>query len=90
MKIQGTIHGKTVIVMIDNSVSHYFISGTLVSQLQLPVMETPLFGVILRDGHRMQCRGVSLLTGDFSITVDCFLFPLGGVNIKSMEMTFKH
>lgn len=79
--------------MIDSGASHHFISGTrhhfisgtLVSQLQLPVAETPLFGVKLGDGYHVQsigqCRDVSLLIGDLSISVDCFLFPLGGVDI---------
>ncbi|KAF2295631.1 hypothetical protein GH714_033358 [Hevea brasiliensis] len=85
LKLQGRICGTDVTVLIDNGASHNFILGNLSSKLNLTIESTPSFGVRLGDGHRVQsmgvCRQLQLDLGNLEVKVDCYLFPLGGVDI---------
>ncbi|KAF2323963.1 hypothetical protein GH714_004892 [Hevea brasiliensis] len=58
MKLPGTIKGSPVTVMIDSGAGHNFIPGKVVSQLNLIVDVTLVFGVLLGDGHRTKSEGV--------------------------------
>ncbi|KAF2298175.1 hypothetical protein GH714_016763 [Hevea brasiliensis] len=85
MKIRGRLKGHELTVMVDSGASHNFIANNLVTQLGLPVQSTPTFGVKLGDGHRSESRGMctNLVVefGSFNIQTDCYLFPLGGVDM---------
>lgn len=58
MKLRGLVQQKGITVMIDSGASHNFISDRLVLQLQKLIDHTPIFGVRLGDGHRVQFSGV--------------------------------
>ncbi|KAH7681715.1 Acid proteases protein [Dioscorea alata] len=85
MKIMGSINASPVIIMIDSGASHCFISPTLVARLNLPNSMTPAFGVKLGDDHCREthgvCRNTAISMPSISVTVDCYLFPLGGVDV---------
>lgn len=53
MKLQGTILGQNVVVMIDFSATHNFISNKLVGKLGLSITSTSSYG----DGVGSQRRG---------------------------------
>lgn len=59
----GKIHGEEVLVIIDNSASHNFISSQVVNKLKLTAINKK-FVVTVGDGYRLQgkeiCRGVEL------------------------------
>ncbi|KAF2324336.1 hypothetical protein GH714_012656 [Hevea brasiliensis] len=85
MKIRGRLKGHELTVMVDSGASHNFIANNLVTQLGLPVQSTPTFGVKLGDGHRSKSRGMCtnlvVKFESFNIQTDCYLFPLGGVDM---------
>ncbi|KAF2296448.1 hypothetical protein GH714_038069 [Hevea brasiliensis] len=64
--------------------SHCFVLDSLVKQLSLQ-MEPTSFAVCLGDGrHNMSsslCRKLPIDLGVLTISPDCFVFPLGGVNV---------
>ncbi|KAF2323964.1 hypothetical protein GH714_004927 [Hevea brasiliensis] len=67
-KLPGTIKGSPITIMIDSGASHNFIPGKVVSQLNLIVDVTLVFGVLLGDGHRTKSEGLSKLTDiDFGV-----------------------
>lgn len=85
MKLAGTIHRTPITVMMDSGPSYNFISGDLVSKLQLKVNNTPLFDVKLGDGHKVQtigrCKDVPIHIGEFLLKVYCYIFSLRGVDL---------
>lgn len=85
MKLLGQFFNRSITIMIDSGASHNFVLETLVAQLQLLVEATPILMVKLGDGHQVStsgvCRQLPLRLGSVDITVDCFVFPLGRVEI---------
>jgi len=60
MKLQGTVEGRTALVLIDNGASHNFISTELVSQLSLNIEATLTYTVRLGDGYKKTASGCCL------------------------------
>lgn len=58
MKVKGKIQNEWVIVFINCGASHNFIAERLASLLQLPVIETSNYGVILGSGSAVNGKGV--------------------------------
>lgn len=52
MKLQGSLEGKTVLVLVDSGASHNFISKKVVEELELEVDGTKSHPVCLGDGQR--------------------------------------
>lgn len=59
MKLCGSIHTEGVIVLIDYGATHNFISQQIVDLLQLLVVETSNYGVIMGTGKAVKGKGVS-------------------------------
>lgn len=57
MKLEGRIHDRKVMILIDSVASHNFISTMLVEQMSLPMRPTRSYGVILGDGNKEKHRG---------------------------------
>ncbi|KAG8388164.1 hypothetical protein BUALT_Bualt02G0097400 [Buddleja alternifolia] len=85
MRLKGLVQDREVTILVDSGASHNFISAKLASQLNLPVDLTSRFGVKLGDGHRTDttglCREVAIRLDSTSVSVDCYVFPLGGVDM---------
>lgn len=85
MKMQGELNSKVLIVMVDSGASHNFVVEEVVKMLELKVEPTPKFGVRLGDGHRMQssglCHSMNIDLGSIKVEADCYVFPLGGVDV---------
>lgn len=71
--------------MIDNGASHCFISEKVAHQLNLPMDTSCRFSVALGNGQQVSakglCRQVPLYLHSHTFVVDCFVFPLGGVDL---------
>ena len=85
MKLQGTVKGRTALVLIDSGASHNFISTELVSHLGLNIEATPTYTVRLGDGHKKSasscCPEVEVQLGTYGIREKFFVFELGGVDM---------
>lgn len=85
MKLQGSLGDNSIIIMIDSGANHCFISDTLVAKLKLPVQPTPLFTICLGNVHCLHssgiCNALPLTLNTLQIAPDCYVFPLGGVDV---------
>ncbi|XP_019188336.1 PREDICTED: uncharacterized protein LOC109182641 [Ipomoea nil] len=85
MKFRGQVASTEVIIMVDSGASHNFISHRLSTKLQYPLEPTQQFGVKLGDGRRVESKGkysqLPVNLGPVTMTLDCFVFPLGGVDM---------
>ncbi|CAK7333987.1 unnamed protein product [Dovyalis caffra] len=57
-KMNGVVEGSEVVVLIDPSVTHNFISLVLVEKLGLPISATPNYGVVIGNGSRLKGEGI--------------------------------
>lgn len=56
--MRGKLQNEEVVILIDCGDTHNFVSEKLVKQLQLPIKETPHYGVILSFGTAIQRKGI--------------------------------
>ena len=71
LKLCGHISDIEVMVMVDSGASHCFINQTTVDKLAMPITCESRFGVHV----------VNIQLGSTQIQVDCFVFPLGTVDL---------
>nr|GEU80688.1 retrotransposon Gag domain, retroviral aspartyl protease [Tanacetum cinerariifolium] len=85
MKVEGTLEGRKVLILVYSGLTHNFISTSLVKQLGLKVSNVPSFGVRIRNRQIIQCnqlcRGLSLVLPGLKIIEDYFSFSIGGVDL---------
>ncbi|PWA74286.1 hypothetical protein CTI12_AA219250 [Artemisia annua] len=85
MKVEGTLEGRKVLILIDSGSTHNFISTSLVKQLGLKVSTVPSFGVQIGNGQIIQCNQIccdlSLVLPGLKITEDYFPFSIGGADL---------
>lgn len=85
MKLQGTILGQTVIILVDNGSTHNIISSTLVAELLLPTLEIPTFGVTIRNSDVITCNqvcpDVAIHLSGLMLKQDYFPTNLGSVDL---------
>ncbi|XP_050915219.1 uncharacterized protein LOC127130207 [Lathyrus oleraceus] len=85
MKLEGCLHGASILVLIDSGATHNFISPKVVETLGLPMVPSNPLGVKLGDGHRVlprgRCNGIQLNMGAVQICFDAYVLELGGVDL---------
>lgn len=55
-KIKGTVEDREIVIMVDCEATHNFISLKLVDSLNLPMVETTNYGVIMGFGNVVQAK----------------------------------
>lgn len=84
-KLCGKIGELEVLVLVDSGASHCFLSQEIVVQLGFKIQPTVGTGVKLGDGRREKvggfCPAVPVDFNSVQITVDCYVFPLGDVDL---------
>ncbi|XP_057416557.1 uncharacterized protein LOC130711103 [Lotus japonicus] len=84
MKLQGTIRGVPVLVLVDSGATHNFIDLKLVQRMSWEIEDTPRMSIKLGDGFqthaRGRCKGIGLEIGDYTVNCTPNLFELGGPN----------
>ncbi|KAL0551119.1 hypothetical protein IC582_010201 [Cucumis melo] len=84
MKVKGKLGEEEVVILIDCGATHNFIAEKLVDKLQLPMRETPNYGVILGSDTAIKgkgvCGDVELWLGDCKVTNSFLPLELGGVD----------
>ncbi|KAJ9564989.1 hypothetical protein OSB04_000955 [Centaurea solstitialis] len=85
IRVQGTIKGVPVEVLVDSGASHSFVSPHIVTTLALPVECRRKLGVRLGDGHRVltqgECKEVKLRMDGFETSVDMFVLEMGNLDL---------
>ena len=85
LKLEGNLFGRAVVVLIDTGAYHNFIVSSLVKELDLTVLPTKQFGVLVGDGHEVKGRGIcpsiKLEIQGFHLTINCLPFELGRVDV---------
>ena len=81
MKLHGHIAGIEVMVMVDSDASHCFINQTTVDKLGLQVTCAGRFGIGSQSISTGLCHVVIIQLGSTEIQVNCFVFPLGTVDL---------
>lgn len=81
MELQGKIQ-ETVIILIDCQATHNFIPEKLASLLNLPMVETLNYGVILGSSSTVKekdiCEGVELSSSDWRLKDSFFTSRIRG------------
>lgn len=85
MRLEGSISGEKVIVLIDCGATHNFISMELVRKLKLPIATTTEYGVSMGNGLTVQgdgiCKAVTLNLQNLSIVEEFLPIDLGGTDV---------
>ncbi|MCI05080.1 RNA-directed DNA polymerase (Reverse transcriptase), partial [Trifolium medium] len=85
MKLEGSLQGANILVLIDSGATHNFISPKVVEALGLQLTLSKPMGVKLGDGHRVltmgRCDGLSIVLGEMETTFDAYILELGGVDL---------
>lgn len=85
IKVKGSIKGREVVLLIDGGATHNFITEELVAALQLLILPTEGYRVVLGTGGSIRstsvCKGVFLSISDLCITHDFLPLPLGSADV---------
>ena len=85
MKLKGAINDIEVTILIDCVATHNFIGLNVVKDLQLPIVTTTSYGVIMGTGVAMKgkgvCRGVVLMMQGLTVVQDFLPLELGRTNV---------
>lgn len=85
MRIEASIHGTPILILIDSGVGHNFVSPQMVSSLDLTIDRSKKLTVRLGDGHRAvtvgKCYNIPLQIGKFDCVVDAYILDIGGVDL---------
>nr|GLL32662.1 GAPDH2 [Ipomoea trifida] len=85
LKFRGRIAGQNIVIMVDSGANLNFISHHLTTILPIPPEPTTPFAVQLADGRLAEIKGkysqLHVCLGQIAMPIDCFVFPLGGVDL---------
>lgn len=85
LKLQGTLCGHKVLVVVDSGPTHNFVAEEIVTKLGLTVKYIPTFGVQIGNGEIIKCNQVCHdLSVEVSIVVikhDFFPFSFSGADM---------
>ncbi|XP_041999963.1 uncharacterized protein LOC121749458 [Salvia splendens] len=85
MKLFGAIASHSVKVMVDSGANYCFISDQCALRLELSIMPTSPYSVVLGDGSTRRASGIchdvplKLLNEEF--VVSCYVFPLRNIDV---------
>jgi hypothetical protein len=95
MKLKGKIKEREVIILIDCGATHNFISQNVVDELEIPVVNTTHFGIVLENGVASKgkgvCRSMVLSLSKLTITdefLPVYSAPLPKIPETVLENTF--
>ena len=84
LQLAGSIHGKTVLILIDSGSTHNFLSIAIVKELGIPLDHLESFVVQIDNGDivfgKGICRQVVIKLKNINIQEDFYPFELGNVD----------
>lgn len=85
MKLQGTLQGVPILILVDSGATHNFISKQVDEAMGWTIQATPEMRILLGDGSKVmasgKCEQVSIEIGEYNTTVDTILFDLDGLDL---------
>jgi hypothetical protein len=85
LKIQGYIQKKKVIVLIDSSSTHNFISYKLTKDLNWFIYSTQDFQVMITDGGNincsLKCHSININMGEYFLDSPMIAIQMGGDDV---------
>ncbi|GMJ02290.1 hypothetical protein HRI_003898200 [Hibiscus trionum] len=85
LRVQGTIRGKPVRILIDGGSTHNFIQSCVAKYLGLSVTATPTFNVLVGNGQRLPnegcARDAAVSVQDTELITDFYILPLEGADV---------
>ncbi|XP_050915888.1 uncharacterized protein LOC127130982 [Lathyrus oleraceus] len=85
LRLQGSLKGVSIMILIDSGASHNFVSPHVATALGLNVEQGRSMGVKLGDGHRVstrgRCRKLEVCLNDFTTSVDAYVLELGDLDM---------
>ncbi|KAM0014322.1 putative nucleotidyltransferase, Ribonuclease H [Helianthus debilis subsp. tardiflorus] len=82
LRFTGSVHGKTVQVLLDGGSTHCFVQTRIAHFLNFTIEAIPPFSVLVGSGERLPCSGlarqVELIIQDQPIVADFYVLPLQG------------
>ncbi|KAK9081672.1 hypothetical protein Syun_030890 [Stephania yunnanensis] len=85
LRLEGSIAGSKVIVLVDGGSTHNFIQARIARFLNLPIQPAPSMTVTVGNGDSLHCAGfcknVSLSLGSFDCTLDLHVLSLYGADV---------
>ena len=85
MKVEGSVNGQLVTILLDSDSTHNFIDSRLFKKLGWATAPTRPFEVMIADGGRVSssgcCTNTALNIGGYTCAVDLFALPLGGCDV---------
>ncbi|KAK0577832.1 hypothetical protein LWI29_000918 [Acer saccharum] len=83
--MEGIVGRQQVVILIDPSVTHNFISANLVQKLKLPITRTEAYEVTIGTGDSVKgegiCKGVTLHLQGINIVEDFLPLGLGSSDV---------
>ncbi|CAM8923904.1 unnamed protein product [Rhodiola kirilowii] len=85
LRIEGTIQGKTVVVLIDSGSTHNFLQTRVAKHLNMSVEQSRYMNVTVGNGENLQCEGwcpqTQLHLGGRGYLVDLHIIPIYGADV---------
>ena len=85
MKLQGKIHDRDIVILIDPGATHNFICGKLAKELNLPLTPMPSYRIVLGDGPVVFGKGkhgeVSIITQGIMINDEFLPLTLSSIHV---------
>ena len=90
MKLEGSLLGVPILILIDSGASHNYVTKELVLSLNCPITETRPYVVSLGDGSKRisqgRCEGMRIKVGPHVLQQNAYVLELGGIDmILGME-----
>lgn len=85
LKLQGSIKGRNVSILVDSGSTHNIISQALAKQLQLKTNPCSAFDITVANGEKVRCETVldevKWQMSNHTFTSEMNVIPLGGYDI---------
>ncbi|XP_073222546.1 uncharacterized protein [Cicer arietinum] len=82
LRLEGTVKGIPVTMMVDTGATHNFVTPQMVAVLQLPVEQIPVTNAKFGNGSRVaiteKCGKFDIQIGRFQTTVEAYIMELQG------------
>ncbi|GMI79828.1 hypothetical protein HRI_001652100 [Hibiscus trionum] len=85
LRVDDTILGKPVRILIDGGSTHNFIQSRVAKYLALPITHTSNFTVLVGNGQRLHNEGcakdVPVIVQNTTLQTDFYILPIEGANV---------
>ncbi|GMI93353.1 hypothetical protein HRI_003004600 [Hibiscus trionum] len=85
LRVEGTILGKPVRILIDGGSTHNFIQSRVAKHLALPITRTLNFTILVGNGQRLNnegcARDVPVIVQNTKLQTDFYILPIEGADV---------